>query len=177
MNLENKGLVLIFTGEGKGKTSSALGTALRAYGAGLSVSVLFFMKGSLFDHSDFKALDAMKEIEVKHFGGDEWVFNTTDKTKHIEAAKQGLEYAKKIMSENKINVLILDEIITCVNSGLLEENDVIELTRSKPYNMHIVLTGRNASERLVELADTVTEMKCIKHAYQNGINAVKGIDY
>ncbi len=182
MKLE-KGLVHIYTGEGKGKTTSALGLGLRAARYGLRVCFIQFMKGV----TEEDTVKKISNIDYKYFGHArpagkwKWVYKKkveaggSEKDKAI--ASRGLEFAKKIVQEGKYDVVILDEVIMAVWFGLISEDDVLSLVKSKPADMELVLTGRRASEKLIELADYVSEINKVKHPYDKGILAREGIDY
>jgi len=169
-----KGLVQIYTGNGKGKTTSALGLALRASGAGLKVYVGQFIKSGYY--SEIKSLKKLKNnIKVEQYGRGCLIKGKPCK-KDIEFAENGLLKAKWILAKKLYDIVILDEIIVACYLKLLKPEDVIELVKSKPERTELVLTGRYARPKLLKLADLVTEMKEIKHYYKKGIRARKGIE-
>ena len=174
-----RGLVLVLTGDGKGKTTSCLGMGVRAVGYGMRVSMIQFIKGSLH----YGELDGAKrlapEFELAPMGkgfvgimGDTLPF-----AEHAAAAKKALATARKKMGSGRYDVLILDEVNVALHLGLLELPDVVSLIREKPPEVHLILSGRNAHPEIVRLAHLVTEMRSIKHPYEQGIEAEKGIDY
>ncbi len=174
-----KGLVLVLTGEGKGKTTSCLGMAVRAVGYGMRVAMIQFIKGSLH----YGELDGAKrlapEFELIPMGkgfvgirGDSLPF-----AEHAAAAAKALETARKKMRSGKYDVIILDEVNVALHLELLELADVVSLIREKPPDVHLLLSGRHAHEEVIRLAHLVTEMRNIKHPFEQGIEAEKGIDY
>ena len=170
------GLVEIFTGDGKGKTSAALGIALRALGYGIRVCVIYFMKGD-YPCSEQKVLSSLPNIDIIRFGGKRFVNPNKIGKNDIEQARKALKAAQKAITNGKYDVIILDEVNIATAWNLLPTDDVIKLVKEKPENVELILTGRSADSRLVELADVVTEMKEIKHPYKQGILAREGIDY
>ena len=176
---ERRGLVLVLTGDGKGKTTSCLGMAVRAVGYGMSVVMIQFIKGSLH----YGELDGAKrlapEFELIPMGkgfvgimGDKLAFS-----EHVEAAREALLAARERMLSGKHDIVILDEVNVALRLGLLELADVLSLIREKPENVHLILSGRSAHEEVIRQAHLVTEMRCIKHPYDIGIEAEKGVDY
>lgn len=174
-----KGLTLVITGDGKGKTTSALGIALRAYGYDMKVCIIHFIKGDI--HSgEFDAIKKMKPLIEEHFAGVGFykiMGDKKDPTEHINAASEGMDLAFKKINSGDYDIIILDEINVAVQMALVDLDIVKELINSKPEFTHLVLTGRNAHSDIIELADTVTELKEVKHAMSKGIEAQKGIDY
>ena len=171
----NKGYVQVYTGDGKGKTTAALGLGLRAVGAGLKVYMIQFMKGGI--SSELKSIANIPSFEILPYGLNTFVSKNNPKTDDLYLAKKGLDYSKEIINSGKYNVVILDEINVAVNFNLVPLDDVLDIVKNKPKNLELILTGRYAPKELIDLADVVTEMKEIKHVYQKGILARKGIDY
>ena len=171
-----KGLVEIFTGDGKGKTSAALGVALRASGHGLKVFIICFMKGG-FPYGERKALSQLPNIKFANFGLESFVDpnNVTEVEK--EEARKALQMAKEVISSNEYDIVVLDEINVATAWNLISTNEVIKLIKEKPKNVDLILTGRYADDKLIELADLVTNMTKVKHPYDKGTLARKGIDY
>ena len=169
-----KGYVQVYTGDGKGKTTAAFGLALRAAGAGLSVYIAQFVKGMKYYELD--ALEKLSDfITIKQYGRDCFIFNDpTDED--IKIAQEGLREVKDIMSSGKYNVIILDEANIATYYNLFSIEDLLELIRSKPEDVEIVITGRKADPEIIQAADLVTEMKEIKHYYQKGVQARDGIE-
>ncbi len=173
-----KGLTVVFTGDGKGKTSAALGVALRAIGHGMRTCMVQFIKDNLYsgEIDGFKRLGP--DVELIRAGRG-YIFQQGAEVPkvHREEAQKGLKAAGEKMQSGAFDILILDEINVAVKLGLVDVAQVLELIDRKPPLMHLVLTGRGADPAVIEKADTVTEMKELKHAYRQGIEPQKGIDY
>jgi len=173
------GLVIVYTGGGKGKTTAALGMALRAVGYGHKVCMIQFIKGSWHYGEMDSSKKLAPEFELVAIGkGFVGILDdTSPKEDHEKYAEEAIKVCKdKILSE-KYDLVILDEINYAVNLGLISSDDVIELIKIKPKKLDLVLTGNHAKEEIIELADLVTEMKEIKHPLKSGIKAKKGIDF
>ena len=168
------GYIHLYTGNGKGKTTAALGLALRAVGAGEKVFIAQFVKG--MHYAELDALKRLPEIELKQYGLDCFIVNqpTPD---DIDAARKGLDEVAKIIAQNKFEIVILDEICIALFYHLFEIDQVLTILNTKPVETEIILTGRYAPAELYEIADLVTEMTEIKHYYTKGIKARKGIEY
>jgi cob(I)alamin adenosyltransferase len=171
-----KGLVEIFTGEGKGKTSAALGATIRALGHGLRVYIVFFMKGD-FPYGEYKILCQLPNCTVERFGFREFVDPDNVKPEEKKEAKKALEAARKAMLSQKYDVVILDEVNVAAAWKLIKVDDVVKLVHDKPEKLELILTGRYADQKLIGLADLVTDMVKIKHPYDKGILSRKGIEY
>lgn len=175
---QRRGLVIVHTGNGKGKTTAALGTALRAVGHGLKVLIIQFIKGS-WRYGELKSLKRLEpELELIRVGKG-FVGIIDDKLpreEHVEAARKGLELAREKVVGGEYDLVILDELNYAVLGGLISIEDVLDLVRNKPSWVHLIITGREARPELIELADLVTEMREVKHPYQKGITAQRGID-
>jgi cob(I)alamin adenosyltransferase len=171
-----KGLVEIFTGEGKGKTSAAIGAIIRALGHGLRVYIVFFMKGD-FPYGEQKILCQLPNCTVERFGFQEFVNPANVKPEEKEEARKALEAARKAMLSLKYDVVILDEVNVAVAWKLIDLDDVIKLIHNKPEKVELILTGRYADPKLIETADLVTDMVKIKHPFDRGILSRKGIEY
>jgi len=178
-----KGLVLVYTGDGKGKTSAALGNVFRALGHGWKVLVIQFFKGDWpIVFGEIESAKAHANLEILQLGkgfvkimGDKKPFS-----EHKLAAKEAVEFAKEKIYSGKYDLVVLDEInyaIDYLEIRLVELKDVLEMIERKPAHTHLILTGRNAKPEVIEKADLVTEMKEIKHPFQKGIQAQKGIDF
>ncbi|MCF8262699.1 MAG: cob(I)yrinic acid a,c-diamide adenosyltransferase [Melioribacteraceae bacterium] len=171
-----KGFTHVYTGGGKGKTTAALGLALRAAGAGLNSYIIQFMKE--FPYSELNSLQRLNNlIEIDQCGGDDFVYKRVKPSK-AEVAKvgKGLESARLKMVSGAYNLIILDEVLVSIYFELLKESEVLEFIKSKPENIELILTGRYASNKIIEAADLVTEMKEIKHYYQKGVLSRTGIE-
>jgi len=177
--VSQKGLVIVYTGGGKGKTSAALGLVLRAVGYNHKVCMVQFVKGSWH----YGELDSAKRLAPEFeliTAGKGFVGILDDKSpreEHVKAANDTLAISKEKIMSGKFNVVILDEINYAVQLELLKIDDVIDLIKSKPSELDLVLTGNHAAKEVIEIADLVTEMKEIKHPFKSGIKAKKGIDF
>ncbi|MFZ6007942.1 MAG: cob(I)yrinic acid a,c-diamide adenosyltransferase [Nitrospirota bacterium] len=170
-----KGYVQVYTGNSKGKTTAALGLALRAAGAGLKVFIAQFIKKRRC--SEHKALDRFKDlITIKQYGTGFLKGGKPTKTE-IEAARKGFEEVRNIISSKTYDMVVLDEINVAAHHKVLNVEDIVDLLNSRPPNTEIVLTGRYADEKIIEMADLVTEMKEIKHYYKKGVKARRGIEH
>lgn len=174
MSLE-KGFVHIYTGNGKGKTTAAIGLGIRATGEGLKVYMIQFMKGRRY--SEIDALKNMKNFTVVQFGRDEFVSKENPEQIDIDLARKGFEHAKEIIKNGENDLIILDEINVAVDFKLIPLKDVLKLMNEKPEKVELVLTGRYVHPDMVKQADLVSEILEIKHPYQNGIQSRKGIDW
>ena len=177
--MENKGLILINTGNGKGKTTAAIGLAVRAWGQGLRVLILQFIKGG-WKYGELKALQKFSpQMEIRQLGegftqrgGDQ-----AKRERDCAAAAAALQTARQEMHSRNWDMIILDEINYAVKFGLVEEEQVLSLLEQKPASLHLVLTGREARPAIIAQADLVTEMTEIKHPYAAGIKAQAGIEF
>jgi cob(I)alamin adenosyltransferase len=171
-----RGLVQIFTGDGKGKTSAAIGAVIRALGHGLRVYVAFFMKG---DHpsGERNILSQLPNVTMESFGAGGLVDPANIKPEEKEQAKRGLSAASKAMLSGNYDLVVLDELNLAVAWNLVELDEVLKLIDDKPEGVELILTGRRADSKLIKSADLVTEMLKIKHPYDNGVAARKGIEY
>jgi cob(I)alamin adenosyltransferase len=172
-----RGLTIVFTGEGKGKTSAALGIALRASGYGMRTCIIQFIKGGT-ESGESEAIRKLPTVEL-HGMGKGFVFEETGREfdVHRRSAQAGLRLAEERMASRAVDILVLDEINNATRLGLIDTGQLLDLIDRKPPTLHLILTGRDADPAVLEKADTVTEMKPIRHAYREGIKAVKGIDY
>lgn len=175
---DRRGLVIVHTGNGKGKTTAALGLAVRAWGQGLKVLILQFIKGS-WKYGELKALEKFApQLEIRPMGeGFAAKSEGEEREKHCAAAQETLAAAKAALHAGKWDMLILDEINYSVKFGLLTVEDVLSVIEAKPADLHLVLTGRDAAAAVIERADLVTEMKEIKHPYRQGIKAQAGVEF
>ncbi|MFO8067471.1 MAG: cob(I)yrinic acid a,c-diamide adenosyltransferase [Bacteroidales bacterium] len=171
---KEKGYIHLYTGNGKGKTTAAIGLALRAVGAGNKVFIAQFVKG--MNYSELSALKRFPEITVKQFGLDCFIVNKPSQ-KDIDAAVKGFNEIKKVIKKNATNVLVLDEICIALYYHLIDINDLISLINDKPQEMEIIMTGRYAPAELINIADLVTEMKEVKHYFKEGIIGRIGIEF
>ena len=177
--MSKDGLVIVYTGNGKGKTTAALGLAIRAVGYEHKVCMLQFIKGSWH----YGEMDSSKKLEPKFeliaigkgFVGI--LDDNSPREEHEKYAAEALRICREKINSGNYNVVILDEVNYAINLGLIDVQEIIKLIKEKPSNLDLVLTGRDVKEEIVELADLVTEMKEIKHPFKSGIKAKKGIDF
>ncbi|MFW6172748.1 MAG: cob(I)yrinic acid a,c-diamide adenosyltransferase [Elusimicrobiota bacterium] len=176
MSSIGKGYIHIYTGNGKGKTTAALGLALRATGAGLKTIIVQFMKGQHYSELDaVKNLDNL--VEIEQYGDKEFCrFSKNPDPKYIAQAHKGLKRLHEIFKENEWNIVVADESITAVSFNIISEQELLKIIKEKPTGMELVFTGRGATENLINEADLVTEMKEVKHYYREGVIARKGIE-
>ncbi len=174
--MSNKGLIIVNTGDGKGKTTAALGTIFRALGYNYHVCMIQFIKGSWH----YGELDAAKKFpdtfELIPMG-EGFTWETKDKERDTLVANRTWEFCKKKILSNKYKIVVLDEINIAMSLNYLDIQEVATFLQKKPEDLHIILTGRNAPSEIIEIADMVTEMKAIKHPFQSGIKAQKGIEF
>jgi len=170
------GLVQIFTGDGKGKTSAALGVVMRCLGHSMRAHVTFFMKGN-FPYGEQEVLARLPGVTFGRFGQLEFVDPDNVKPEEKQQARQALEDAEKAVMSGEYDLVVLDEVNVAAAWGLIDVEDVVDLIRRKPGKTELILTGRHADERLVQLADLVTEMREVKHPFRKGVESRKGIDY
>jgi cob(I)alamin adenosyltransferase len=180
------GLVQVYTGEGKGKTTCALGAGLRAAGHGLEVLMISFMKAKIairngdadINYGEFRSTDFLPNFTIIPVGRETFVDKNNPDPIDIEMAQDGLRLAQEAIRDKKCDVLILDEINVAVEWNLLSLNEQLELIQSKPDEMELILTGRYAQQEVLDAADLVTEMKEVKHYYEgNGVKARKGFEF
>jgi len=171
-----KGLVQVYTGNGKGKTTAALGIALRAVGHGFKVLVVQFMKGN----TEYGELEGARKLypylTIKRAGREGFVSKLHPDPADVQVAQEGFSLAKKAIESRDYDMVILDEINVAIDYGLVPLSDLLQLIDSKPETVELILTGRNARSEIVEKADLVTEMVDRKHYYDRGIPARKGIE-
>ena len=174
------GLIEIYTGDGKGKSTAAFGLALRASGQGLKVKIIQFMKRGEYqdglNYGEINILSRLPGVTVSSFGSKRFIVKGKASKEDIDLAKSAMKEAIDAIS-GYYDILILDEVLNALYFELITESDIIDLIKRKPHNMEIVLTGRNAPDSLIDMADLVTEMKEIKHPYQQKIKARRGIEY
>lgn len=178
MEMKNKGLVIVHTGNGKGKTTAALGMALRAWGQGMRVLILQFIKGG-WEYGELKAAEKLGPNLVIRQMGEGFVRGSSESMMedHKQAAAEALQAASEELASGRWDMVILDEINYAIGMDLISEEEAMQLISHKPDMVHIVLTGRNARPKIIETADLVTEMKEIKHSYKAGIKAQKGVEF
>ena len=171
-----KGVLLVHTGPGKGKSTAAFGLVLRALGHGWRVGVVQFIKGA-WHTGERDALARFGDQVSWHTMGEGFTWETQDKARDIAAAQRAFAKAKELMADPSIRLLILDELNIALRYDYLPVDDVIETLRNRRHNLHVVVTGRNAKPELMALADGVTEMGAVKHHFAAGIKAQEGIEF
>lgn len=170
-------MIQIYTGDGKGKTTTAIGQGIRAVGSGMNVIMVQFLKGG--KSSELNLINKIDNFNVVQFEKERdffWNLNDEEKEELRKEVKEAYTYCCDIVKNNKCDMLILDEVMGVLSNKLLDENDILNMI-TLDTNVEIILTGRNAPKEIVERADLVTEMKCIKHYFDKGIEARKGIEY
>ena len=170
-----QGVLLVITGNGKGKTTASIGCALRAHGHGFSIAVIQFMKGRIY--GELQTLRALPRVEVFQFGRNAFVDRKNPDPRDRDLARQGLDKAWEIVRGGRHDLLILDEINVVADFGLVPVEEIVSLARERPRWMDLIWTGRNAPAPLVDLADTVSEVREIKHHYRKGIESRAGMEY
>ncbi len=170
------GLMQVYTGEGKGKTTAALGLALRAWGHGLRVCIIQFMKKG-DEYGEVEALRRLEGIELYQFGADRLIFKGEHCQEDVDLAERGLHMAQDALGSNDYDMVILDEINVVMDFGILPVDKVLRTVRGRDPGVEVVLTGRNAPEAVVEEADLVTIMMMEKHPYESGVMARKGVEF
>jgi len=174
-----KGLVIVFTGDGKGKSSAALGITLRAFGHNMYVSIVQFIKSPSATGESRAAERLSPEIEFVSLGKGfvDCCGSTKPLDEHKKAASEAMTAARERIHAGSWDIVVLDEINNAVKLGLIDIREVLDLVRSKPTRLHLILTGRDAHADLIAAADLVTEMRDLKHPFDTGVPAQKGIDY
>ncbi|HEY5765852.1 MAG TPA: cob(I)yrinic acid a,c-diamide adenosyltransferase [Candidatus Deferrimicrobiaceae bacterium] len=171
-----KGYIQVYTGNGKGKTTAALGLSLRAAGHGLRTVIIQFMKGWI-DYGELKGVEMLSPyVEIHQAGRDTFVNRKDPDPEDVRLAREGLELARNTILGKRADIVVLDEINCAVDFGLLPVTEVLDLLRRKPEGMEILLTGRGAPPEFLELADLVTEMREVKHYYAKGVDARVGVE-
>jgi cob(I)alamin adenosyltransferase len=175
MLAEKKGYVQVYTGDGKGKTTAAIGLAVRAAGHSKRTFIGQFMKGMMYGE-----LESLKDnwlIDIKQYGWVDCIRKEQVNDTHIQITRNGLKECRERMLTGKYSLVILDEILVSQWFGLVSEDELLDFIEAKPEGVELVLTGRNASERILQKADLITEMKNIRHYYDDGLQARKGIEF
>jgi len=173
--MKQRGILIVNTGDGKGKSTAAFGTAFRAAGHGFKVCIIQFIKHPCA-YGEIKAGQMFDNIEW-YTEGEGFTWNSKDLEKDKARAKKGFELAKEKINSGKFDLVVLDELTYLPQYEFMDIDEIIPVIKNRPENLDIIVTGRGAHEKLIEIADTVTEMKPIKHAYENGIKAKKGIEF
>jgi cob(I)alamin adenosyltransferase len=170
-----KGLIQIYTGNGKGKTTAALGLALRAVGHGMKVLMIQFMKGDQYGELE-SSKKLSPNLTLKQVGRETFISKSNLDPKDLQLAHEGFEMAKKAIHNNEYDIVILDEINLAIDYGLIPLEDLLQLMDSKPETVELILTGRNVKSEILKRADLITEMVDRKHYYDKGVPAREGIE-
>jgi cob(I)alamin adenosyltransferase len=171
-----KGLTIIHTGKGKGKSTAAFGMVFRAIGNGMKVGVVQFVKGK-WGTGERKVLDAFPEQVTLATMGEGFTWETQDRQRDIAAARQAWEKAKEMILDGKHDMVLCDELNIVLRYDYLPVEEIIETLKKKPAMKHVIITGRNAKEELIDFADLVTEMEMVKHPFRSGVKAQVGIEF
>ncbi|QOR35901.1 cob(I)yrinic acid a,c-diamide adenosyltransferase [Clostridium sp. 'deep sea'] len=172
----SKGLVLVYTGNGKGKTTASLGLGFRAAGQGFNVFMIQFMKGQ-GKTGELNSVEKFNNFTIEQAGRPNFVNQVAPDPMDVNAAREGFKRATEKAMSGEIDVLIMDEINVAMNYDLVDIEDVLHFLKTKPEKLHIVMTGRGFPEELIDYVDMVSEVKEIKHHYNNGVPATKGIEF
>lgn len=167
---------MIFTGNGKGKTTAALGLALRAAGHGMKTAFIQFIKGS-WHCGEMDAVKRLGDLIDFKVMGRGFTWNSEDLKKDATLAQRAWQTAKSAMLSGKYDIVVMDEFTYAMNYSMVDQNDVLQALKNRPPRVHVVVTGRDAPQELIEMADLVTEMREIKHPFKKGIKAQKGIEF
>ena len=171
---ENRGVLLVHTGNGKGKSSSAFGMVARSLGHGMRVGIVQFIKGSQSTGEE-AFFRRFPEVEY-HVMGEGFTWDTQDRSKDIAAARRGWDVAVRLLADPEVGLVVLDELNIVLKLGYLPIDEVLAAFEARPTSQHVVVTGRGAPQAMIDLADTVTEMRPIKHAFDAGVQAQKGVE-
>tara|TARA_B100000424_G_scaffold109028_1_gene82064 strand:+ start:88 stop:720 length:633 start_codon:yes stop_codon:yes gene_type:complete len=173
---EERGLVIVHTGKGKGKSTAAMGMAMRCVGHGMRVAIVQFVKG-VWETGERDVLAAFPDLVTIRAMGEGFSWETQDRQRDLAAARAAWDAAKDLMADPSYKMIILDELNIVLRYGNLPLDEVVETLRNKPDDLHIVVTGRNAKDELIEVADLVTEMTQVKHPFRAGVKAQAGIEF
>jgi cob(I)alamin adenosyltransferase len=174
--IESKGLLIVNTGPGKGKSTAAFGLVLRALGHGWRVGVVQFVKGA-WDTGERRALEKFSDHMSWHTMGEGFTWETQDRARDIEAATRAWNKARELMADDSIKLLVLDELNIALRYDYLPLDEVIAVLRARRPDLHVIVTGRNAKKELIDAADLVTEMTAVKHHFAAGVKAQAGIEF
>ena len=175
---DQKGLLIVHTGTGKGKTSAALGMVFRHIGHDMPVGIVQFTKSAAWDTGEARLLNTFPDLVTLHIMGEGFTWETQDRDRDIAAATAGWERAKELIRDDRHRMVLLDELNIVLRYDYLDLDDVLAFLRDeKPADKHVVVTGRNAKPELIEMADLVTEMTLVKHPFRQGIKGQKGVEF
>lgn len=170
------GLVQVYTGNGKGKTSAAFGLALRAAGRGLRVYIIQFIKGG-FDYGELYVAEKIPNIRLRAFGRGKFITENPPEKEDVKLAEEALRLAKDVVRSGEYDIVILDEINVALDLKLIDLEETLKMIKNKPAHVELVLTGRSAPDRIIEAANLVSEVKEIKHPFKEGYKSRWGIEY
>jgi cob(I)alamin adenosyltransferase len=173
---EERGLVIVHTGTGKGKSTAAFGMVMRCLGHGMRVGIVQFIKGA-WDTGERHVLDRFPDLVTCRAMGEGFTWDTQDRARDIAAARAAWEQAKAMIADGAYRLVLLDELNIVLRYDYLGTAEVVETLRAKPRDLHVIVTGRNAKPELVEIADLVTEMTMVKHPFRSGVKAQAGIEF
>ncbi len=173
---EEKGLVIVHTGKGKGKSTAGFGIVFRALGHGMKIGIVQFVKGA-WDTGERHVLEKFPDLVTIEAMGEGFTWETQDRSRDIAAARSAWEKAKALILDDVHDIVLCDELNIVLRYDYLPVSEVIEVLKRKPVMKHVVITGRNAKEELIEFADLVTEMEMVKHPFRSGVKAQKGIEF
>ena len=173
---EERGLIMVHTGKGKGKSTAAMGLAVRAIGNGMKVCIIQFVKG-VWNTGERNVLVKFPDLCVMKAMGEGFTWETQDRQRDIDAARAAWEFAKEAIADPSYKMVIMDELNIVLRYDYLPIEEVVKTLSNKPRDLHVVVTGRNAKEELIDIADTVTDMTQIKHHFRGGVKAQVGIEF
>ena len=173
---EERGLLIVHTGPGKGKSTAAFGMVLRCIGHGMRVGIVQFVKGAR-ETGERKVLEDYSDLVTCRAMGEGFTWDTQDRARDIAAAKAAWEMSKGMMADPAYQLVLLDELNIVLRYDYLPLDEVIATLKAKPRDLHVIVTGRNAKPELIEIADLVTEMTMVKHPFRSGVKAQKGIEF
>jgi cob(I)alamin adenosyltransferase len=173
---EERGLVIVHTGKGKGKSTAAFGMVFRALGHGFKIGIVQFVKGK-WGTGERDVLEKFPDQVTIKAMGEGFTWDTQDRARDIAAAKEAWEMAKDMIADESYKMILLDELNICLRYDYLDIAEVVAVLKNKPRDTHVIITGRNAKEELIEIADLVTEMTMVKHPFRDGVKAQVGIEF
>jgi cob(I)alamin adenosyltransferase len=173
---ESLGLMHVYTGNGKGKSSAAFGLALRAWGQDLRVCIIQWIKSTEYS-GEFKAVSSLKGMEIRQFGAGRFFGNESPSPEDVRLAEEGLEFAEQVLSSGDYNLVILDELNVAVHLKLLDPEEAARVLKGRAKGVEVVVTGRYAPSIFYEISDYITEFLAVKHPFEKGISARRGIEY
>ncbi|MCK4455765.1 MAG: cob(I)yrinic acid a,c-diamide adenosyltransferase [Thermoplasmata archaeon] len=176
MRVSDLGLIQVYTGTGKGKTTASLGLAMRACGHGLKAYMIQFMKGRI-DYGELKIAEKIDGLTIEQFGRPDFVDKDNPAKEDIKLARDALARSKEVILGGKYDIVILDEVNVAIEWNLIEVGEVIDLLKKKPKEVEVVLTGRYARQEIIDLADLVSEVREVKHPFKRGMHSRIGVDY